>query len=127
MASILMVDDEEMDRILPRSVLEDAGHEVLYAPNGGVALRIYQARQVDLVVTDLAMPEVDGLLLIRKLRERDPGVRIMAISGGSRDKLERAEALGAVATLAKPYTPAQLLEGIRTALAPAPPPTDLWK
>lgn len=130
MARILVVDDEEMDRTLSKAVLEDAGHELLYAANGAVALRIYENQDIDLVITDLAMPELNGLLLIKELREHDPVAKVIAVTGVSPSHLERAEALGAAATLRKPYTREALLEAVTEVLAQdaerQKPPTDLW-
>ncbi len=112
MAHILVVDDEEQDRTLSKSILEDAGHELLYAPNGAVALRIYESQPVDLVITDLAMPNLNGIRLIEQIRERDGEALIIAVSGVSPEQLERAEELGAAVTMVKPYTPEALLQAV---------------
>jgi CheY-like chemotaxis protein len=128
MARILMVDDEEMDRTLGRAVLEEAGHELLYAPNGNTALRIYQGQSVDLVITDLAMPSLNGLRLIEEIMAHDPAARIIAVTGVSPEQLDRAGALGAAKTMRKPYAPRQLLDAVTEVLergAPRPP-GDLW-
>ena len=69
MARILVVDDEEMDRVLNRTILENAGHYLLFAANGETALRMCRVEDVELVVTDLAMPDFNGLRFIRELRE----------------------------------------------------------
>ncbi len=128
MARILLVDDEEMDRTFGRAVLEEAGHQLFYAPNGEVALRSYETKEIDLVVTDLAMPNLNGLRLIEELRELDSAALIIAVTGVSPEQLERAEELGAAITLRKPYAPAALLDAVNSLLEGEvqPPPGDLW-
>ena len=69
MAKILIVDDEEMDRVMERSMLDGLGHTLLFASDGEVALSLYQKEEPDLVITDLAMPELNGLRLIQEIME----------------------------------------------------------
>jgi len=128
-ARILVVDDEESDRTRGRAILEGAGHEVLFAPDGEAALRIYRKQAIDLVITDLAMPNLNGLRLIEQLREQDGRALIIAVSGVSPEQFDRARALGAVATMAKPFSPAELLQAVGDALDTSytPPPDDLWR
>lgn len=116
MARILIVDDDEMDRLFERTILQDAGHDLLFASDGEAALRLYRENDVDLVVTDLAMPRVGGLRLIRELREEDPDVRIIAVSGVSPEHLPAAEDMGAVRTFFKPVDAQALLEGVEAIL-----------
>ena len=129
MARILVVDDEEMDRTLGRSILEDAGHQLLFASDGSAALRIYRSQEVDLVITDLAMPNLNGLLLIEQIVAHDGRALIIAVTGVSPEQLERAETLGAALTMRKPYTPGALLRAVNSLLDDrvARPPDDLWK
>ncbi len=116
MARILIVDDEEMDRVLLSGVLQQGGHEPLFASNAAAAKRIWARSPVDLVVTDIVMPEVNGVELIEALREEDPWIRIIAVSGASPSILALASGSGAVATMAKPVDPKRLLEAIDKAL-----------
>ena len=116
MAKILIVDDDEMDRVLISQSLAAAGHEPLFAPNGKAALRIWRRNPADLVVTDIAMPDLNGLELIEALRLEDPWVRIIAISGVAADKLHSAEQIGALATLVKPVDVGALLSEIERVL-----------
>jgi len=116
MARILIVDDDESDRLLEKTFLDDLGHELLFAKDGEAALRICREEKVDLVVTDLAMPRLNGLRLIRSLREVDPDARIVAVSGVSPEQLPRAEDLGAVATLFKPVRKEAFLEAVQSGL-----------
>ncbi len=129
MAHILIVDDEEMDRLLGRAVLEDSGHQLLFAPDGELALQAYRKNDIDLVITDLAMPNMNGLLLIEQIMAEDSRALIIAVSGVSAGQLRRAETLGATRTLEKPYEPAELLQAVTETLESTfvPPPDDLWK
>jgi CheY-like chemotaxis protein len=82
MASILIIDDEpEVLRVL-KKVLEGAGHSVTEAADGKTALRWFAGRPTDLVVTDIYMPEMDGLEFLMRLREAFPETPVVAISGG---------------------------------------------
>ncbi len=127
MAKILIVDDEEMDRVVESSILEGAGHELMFAPHGETALRLFKSQLVDLVITDLAMPELNGLRLIQELRRLDPAVRIIAISGVSAHQLERAAALGAARTLQKPVAPEDLLKAVDEAMTKVIFKGDRWQ
>ncbi len=129
MARILVVDDEEFDRTLSKSILEDAGHELLYAPNGTVALKLFKDQAVDIVITDLAMPNLNGLRLIQEIRAIDPEALIIAISGVSADQLDLATDFGAAVTLTKPYAGQAMLDAVTRLLvgrAAAPPRADFW-
>lgn len=82
MASILIIDDEEDIRDALQMVLERAGYEVKVASNGDEALKLQREQPAQLVITDIIMPEKDGVLTIKEMREEYPGLRIIAISGG---------------------------------------------
>ena len=116
MAMILIVDDDEMDRALLAEVLQKAGHEPLFAPDGKAALEIWRSSKVDLVVTDIVMPELDGLELLKSLKVEDPKARVIAVSGVSAEKLNKAARSGAYAILTKPVNPHELLGEISSAL-----------
>ena len=116
MARILIVDDDEMDRVLLSHVLGEAGHQLRFAPDGLVALETFLREPADLVVTDIAMPELNGMQLIRALQEDDPWVRIVVLSGSGATNLERAKELGALAVLEKPLNPQELLDAVNKAL-----------
>jgi two-component system cell cycle sensor histidine kinase/response regulator CckA len=117
MGRILIVDDEESDRHLERSVLERAGHTLFSASDGEAALEAYRTHVVELVITDLHMPRLNGLRLIRELKAQDPRVAVIAISGIAEDQLDLAEDLGAIRTLSKPVAPEDLIEAVDEALA----------
>lgn len=127
MARILIVDDEEIDRFFQSSVLKDAGHELLFAPDGEAALGVWRDQDIDLVITDLAMPHLNGLRLIKSLKELDPDARIIAVSGVAADQLDLAEDFGAMRTLFKPVGPEVLLTAVQEILArPLPGTWDPW-
>lgn len=117
MATILFVDDDEMERYFAREILEPRGHRVLYAGDGETALRIFDKEDVDVVVTDLAMPRLNGLRLIKQLHELDPDVNIIAASGINADQLDMAEDFGAVALMQKPWDPRRFLDTLDRLLA----------
>ncbi|MFC1661647.1 response regulator [Gemmatimonadota bacterium] len=121
MARILVIDDEDAIRGVLKRILSMAGHEVVEAEDGDVGTRLFEASDFDLVITDLIMPEKEGIETILDLREGHPDVRILVVSGGhSLDKtgsLEDAEALGADASLAKPFSVEELLGAVDALLA----------
>lgn len=107
MASILLVDDDEQFRLMLNEVLQRAGYDVRQAQDGNDALKQYRASPADVVITDLIMPEKEGLETIRALRAFDPAVKIIAMSGGGRnhssDYLLIAQRFKAQRVLAKPF------------------------
>ncbi len=116
MARILIVDDDELDRTVLNAILERAGHETFLAEDGREAVSVYGATEIDVVITDLQMPDVHGLELITVLRELSPRPAIIAISGTGSDQLDMAQAVGADATLTKPVDPSELLDAIAQAV-----------
>ena len=113
MALILVVDDEPLMRRTVRAVLERAGHEVEEAQDGNEALRKFSDLQPDLVLTDIVMPDREGVETIGQLRRLNETVPIIAMSGGGSVGgslfLELAEQLGATRTLSKPIRNAELV------------------
>ncbi|MCJ7628927.1 MAG: response regulator [Longimicrobiales bacterium] len=116
MARILIVDDEEMDRVLERTILENAGHDLLFASDGEHALKLCREGSVELVVTDLAMPDFNGLRFIKELREDGMYLPLIAVSGWAVDQLDLAREYGADITLAKPVSGPELLAAVETGL-----------
>lgn len=122
MACILVVDDEELVRVTLRQMLEKAGHEVFEATNGDEALRAFDEHKdkADLVITDIIMPEKDGIETIAALRKQKPDLKIIAISGGGRtgnmDFLDIAKKFGASDILAKPFEKEQVLNVVNKVL-----------
>lgn len=112
MKKVLVVDDEEMDRVLISHVLKEPTYELIFAPNGQKAFERYQEGDIDVVVTDLVMPGCNGFQLIRALKEYDENVCVVAVSGHGRQHLDYAKADGAMMTLPKPFRPVALLEAV---------------
>lgn len=112
MARVLIIDDDELVLETMELALAGAGHDVQSARDGAEALKIALAMRPDLVVTDIVMPQREGLETIRALRRDQPEVRIIAVSGGGSsskgDYLEVARKFGADRVLRKPFTPMAL-------------------
>ena len=115
MAIVLIVEDEETDRVILDNIAHGMGHDVHFASDGGEALQVYAGRSIDVVVTDLHMPHVDGLELIVALRALFPDARIIAVSGKGPELLAAAKAKGALVALSKPVDPHELLRAIARA------------
>lgn len=111
-ATVLIVDDDVMTRVALAAVIEDMGHTALIASNGREAMAIFAAEPAQLVITDIFMPEMDGIELLIALRGQAWIPKVIAISGGGQqcgmDVLHMASLLGADATLVKPVLPARL-------------------
>jgi CheY-like chemotaxis protein len=126
MACILVVDDNEEIRRFIRRVVESEGHAVMEAANGRAAMERVGEQAVELVISDIFMPESDGLELLRALRKRAPELRVIAISGGGNlgnmDILHAARLFGAYRVFTKPFATEDLILAIREALSPNPPP-----
>lgn len=116
MLHILLIDDDDFFRGMMRTVLQDAGHSTTEARDGREGLRLFAQAHFDLVVTDLIMPEKEGVETIFELRRKNPGLKIIAVSGGGRASaegyLQIALRVGANRALAKPFETAELLSAI---------------
>jgi CheY-like chemotaxis protein len=108
MPRILLVDDDEQFRKVLRLSLLKLGHEVAEARDGNEALKLVEAGPPDVLVTDLVMPEKEGLETIAEVRRTHPALKIIAMTGGGRvnasDYLKIARAMGADLVLAKPFS-----------------------
>ncbi len=117
---ILLVEDELALREITKELLESFNYRVLTAADGAEAVTLYRRRKgrINVVVTDLMMPIMDGLALIRALRQLDPQTRVIAVSGlASQEKLDEVNTLNVQGFLTKPYTAEQLLTSLHGALA----------
>jgi DNA-binding NtrC family response regulator len=121
MANILVIDDEEMMRFTVSTALEIAGHNVILAENGKVADEIIEKNPFDLVITDILMPEKEGLQTILGIKTGLPDMKIIAMSGGGRtgalNFLSDAVTFGADAILRKPFSDSDLLCCVDNCLA----------
>lgn len=111
-STILVIEDQASVRKLLAQVLEEAGYQVYQAVDGRQGLAQFHAQPVDLVLTDLEMPEMDGLDLILELTRTFLDVKVIAMSGHSAGKLQTARLLGARRTFAKPLNLPELLHAI---------------
>jgi CheY-like chemotaxis protein len=115
-ARILVVDDDPVDRMIIESLLAQDGHDLSFAEDGAAGLARYQKKKYDLVITDLMMPNVNGLRLIKELIALDRKARIIAISGAAAQQLPLAEDYGAMAVLRKPVQRDSLLRAVTAVL-----------
>jgi DNA-binding response OmpR family regulator len=113
MPTLLLVEDNPDIRRLVDRALKGAGYDVTSTPDGKAALRLLETTTFDIVLTDIVMPEMDGLELIRAVRKSNKATRIIGMSGGGRGSSENyltlAENFGAESTLQKPFTIEELL------------------
>jgi len=115
---VLVVDDDPGVRDVIRSMLEASGYSVLLAENGKEAMRLLKSERADLILTDLVMPEQEGIETIKALRREYPALKVIAMSGAfGGDYLRIAAYLGAHATLAKPIQMETLLRLVEETLA----------
>ena len=114
---VLVVDDNPDLRSFVKIVLERAGFEAEVAADGRRALNLQRERPADVLVTDIFMPEPDGLELIQHFKSRFPGIKIVAISGGGKagkaDYLYVAAEIGAEAVLRKPFSTEALIRTLQ--------------
>ncbi|HUT22857.1 MAG TPA: response regulator [Sumerlaeia bacterium] len=121
MARILVVDDDDQVRAFIAQLLLRQGYQVVEASDGAQAIRLFREEPADLIITDLIMPEKEGIETIAELRRDYPHVKIIAMSGGGRvgpvSYLQLASKLGAKRTFAKPFDPIEMLRAVREMLA----------
>ena len=120
MARILLVEDDPAVRATVRAVLKRLEHDVTEAADGAAAIRAIERNSFDLVITDVIMPEVEGLEVVLAVRANRPECPVIAMSGGGRlvssDFLVVASKIGADEILDKPFTFAQLQDAIKKVL-----------
>jgi two-component system, chemotaxis family, chemotaxis protein CheY len=118
-ATVLIIDDDELMRTFLVESFEEKGYDVRAAKNGRLGIDAYIEQPTDLVITDLFMPEKDGVEVARSLIKHDPEVKIIAMSGGDsaggrKDVLEVLEDFGVKRTFGKPFKIAEVLEAAGT-------------
>ena len=121
MAHILIVDDDPMIRIALRQALRSEGHKVTEAPDGQAALVLYRERHPDLIITNIVMPEKDGLETIKELRRDFPDAKIIALTGYEESvaggHLELAREYGAAHAFTKPFDRDKMVAAVKELLA----------
>ena len=123
MHSILIIDDDELFRTTLAEALASQGFDVTQAADGDVGLKLFKAQPTDLVLTDIVMPNKEGIATVRELRQAHPGLGIIAMSGGTAANaplyLDLANGLGADCTLQKPFSLTVLMQAVNAVLAKA--------
>ena len=124
-ATILLVEDEELLRAGVQEVLEIQGYKVITAPDGEQALACLAAQTIDLIITDLVMPKMDGVDFVKQLRTIKPDLPVIVVSGSTRNIMQRygidsIQVPGANASLPKPFKSVDLIEQVRQLLAARP-------
>jgi CheY-like chemotaxis protein len=121
MAHILIIDDDKSIRKLLRGIIEPKGHQVVEAESGRGGIEAFSAQPIDLVMTDIVMPDMDGNQTIIHLKKLSPTVRIIAISGGGRARnltpLQLAKQFGADRILEKPFRREDVVRTVDEVLA----------
>lgn len=120
MEKVLIIEDDMQIADMLTRALKPIGYDVHTAHNGTEGLRLNQDNPADLIITDILMPGKGGIETIVELKREYPEIKIIAMSGGGRvsavDHLKIAREVGAHVTLTKPFTYAELVEAVRTAL-----------
>jgi DNA-binding response OmpR family regulator len=123
MAKILVIDDEPSILIMIKKMLEREGHLVDTAANGRVGTELFEKNNHDLIITDIIMPQKEGLEIILELRKKHPKLKIVAISGGGRigpeGYLPSAKLFGADMVFQKPLVKNEFVEAISKLLSEA--------
>jgi DNA-binding response OmpR family regulator len=125
MAKILVLDDEPSILLMIKKMLEKEGHDVDLALNGLVGMELFEKNKPDLVITDIIMPEKEGLETILELRKKHPELKIIAISGGGRigpqGYLPSAKYLGADMVFQKPLVQKEFVQAVASLLGKKDP------
>jgi len=117
MAEILVIDDIEEARNTICKILKRSGYDVIEAHNGKEGLEALEQHHPDLILTDIIMPEMEGLEAIQKIKKLKPNIPIIAFTGSSDSPyLQVALKLGAVTGLYKPFSPKELIIAVRNVL-----------
>lgn len=117
---ILIIDDDVVSREILNEAMEPEGYTLANAPDGKVGVNLHKENPFDLIITDIIMPEMEGLETIRELRRISPHVKIIAVTGGgyfgADGYLKMADKLGADLTFGKPFNIPKIIEGVRQLL-----------
>jgi CheY-like chemotaxis protein len=115
--SILVVDDEAIVRISCKRILEPEGFNVEVANDGYEALELIKKKGYEIIITDLKMPKMDGLEVLKWIKENSPQSKVIVITGFSTPEIaEKSLSAGAEKYLEKPFTPEVLINAVRSVL-----------
>jgi YesN/AraC family two-component response regulator len=118
---ILIVEDDDVTKMLLYGILENPEYQILEASNGNEAIKLFKKYKPDLVITDIIMPEKEGIETIKTLKQIDPDVKIIAISGGgtieAEEYLKVAKNVGAIYTFEKPIDKEDLIKKVSSLLS----------
>jgi len=117
MKKILIIDDEPHILLMLKKMLERIGYEIDLAANGNEGLELFKKIPSSLVITDIIMPEKEGLETIREMKRISPGLKIIAMSGGGKvsadNYLEIAKIFGASKVIEKPFTQQEMVSAVK--------------
>ncbi len=120
MKRILIIDDEPHILLMLKKMLERSGYEIDLASNGDEGLRLFKNKPSDLVITDIIMPEKEGLETIRGMKKLQPELKIIAMSGGGKisadNYLETAKIFGASSIIEKPFSQQDMISSVKELL-----------
>ena len=121
MGKILIIDDEPYILLMLKKMIEKIGYEVELASNGREGMDIFKKEGVDMVITDIIMPDKEGLEIILEMKQAQPELKIIAISGGGRispeSYLECAKHFGASKVFQKPFKQKELVGAVKILMA----------
>jgi len=120
MKQILIIDDEAPIRLMLKKMLEREGLDIIVASNGKEGMQLFEEKTVDLVITDIIMPEKEGIEIILELKKKNSDIPIIAISGGGKNSpdtyLNMAKSFGAYSVFEKPVAKEKLINAVKEAL-----------
>ncbi len=120
---VLIIDDDDLVRLTARNILQKAGCSIFEADNGVAGIKLFKQEQPTIVITDMLMPDKEGLETITEIRKLSATAKIIAMSGGGNSKnmtyLQMALKVGAHHTLKKPFKPDELLSVIKIVMVAA--------
>ncbi|MDX1804999.1 MAG: response regulator [Alcanivorax sp.] len=118
--NVLVVEDNKAVSLIACRVIEELGHQYLLAADGETALRLYQQRDIDLVVLDVELPQLDGFSVARDIRNQHANLPILFISGNNSDAYhQQCQDAGGSAFLPKPLRPSELRRWLQTLMQPS--------
>lgn len=126
MPKVLIVDDERSVVLLLRQILNERGYDTCEAPNGLAGLKWFQSQFIDLVITDLKMPNMDGMTFLREVRRQEPATPVIVLTAyGSPESAIEAKESGAFTYLSKPFEIEELLRAVESLVGPGKSRNDL--